>query len=222
MKPGDQIGDYVIKRYLDEGGMSEVYLAEDKKSGRQVVVKQLKGEFTFNAQLVERFGLGARIMTGLRHPHLAYALDYIERDGKYLVVEEYLPGGDLADVIKEGSFSEEQAMGWCRDALRAVDYAHQNGIVHRDLKPSNLMLDEKGEIKVTDFGIAKVFGGPRLTRTGTEIGTPAYMSPEQILNPQNVDHLTDVYSMGVVLYELLTGVMPFDGDTEFEIKEKVV
>src|SRR5262249_8664345 len=141
--------------------------------------------------------------------------------GKYFMVEEYLPGGTLAHVIKSGAYTEEEAMGWCRDALRAVDYANQNGIVHRDLKPGNLMLDEKREVKVTDFGIAKVFGNTRITRTGVSMGTAAYRSPEQIRAPHDVDHLTDVYSMGVVLYELLTGVVPFDG-TEFEIQEKAV
>lgn len=223
LQPGAQIGDYNIVEKIGEGGMSWVYLAEHNKYRTQVVVKQLREYFASDQHLVDRFAQGAQIMLQLRHPHLAKVLDYIERDGDYFMVEEYLSGGSLADLLAKGeSFSEEEAMRWCRDALYAIDYTHQNRIVHRDLKPGNLMLNEKREVKVTDFGIAKAFDGPRLTKTGTDMGTPYYMSPEQIRSPYRVDHLTDVYSMGVVLYELLTGAVPFDGDTDFDIKDKVI
>ena len=223
LQSGEQIGDYTIVNKIGEGGMCCVYLAEHNKDRTQVVVKQLHEHYAFDPQLVERFAQGARIMLQLRHPHLAKVLDYIERDGDYLMVEEYLSGGSLADLlVKEEPFSEQEAMRWCRDALLAIDYTHQNRVVHRDLKPGNLMLNEEREVKVTDFGIAKAFAGPRLTKTGTEMGTSYYMSPEQIRSPHHVDHLTDVYSMGVVLYELLTRAVPFDGDTDFEIKDKVV
>src|SRR4029450_189336 len=159
-----------------------------------------------------------RIMQQVRHPHLAAVYDYIEHDGRYFIVEEYLPGGSLADLMAKGeAISQDEALRWCRDALRAVDYAHQSGIVHRDLKPGNLMLNQEREVKVTDFGIARRVGGPRLTKTGDEKGTPLYMSPEQIRTPDKVDHLSDVYSMGVVLYELLTRRVPFEGAAEFDI-----
>ena len=223
MEPGEQVGDYIIIRQIGEGGMSVVYLAEHKDHGTQAVVKRLRQQLALNEQLVKYFVQGARIMHELRHPHLAAVYDYIEQGDRYFMVEEYLSGGSLADLLDKGeAISQEEALRWCRDALRAVDYAHQSGIVHRDLKPGNLMLNQEREVKVTDFGIARVFGGPRLTKTGDEKGTPLYMSPEQIRTPDKVDHSTDVYSMGVVLYELLTRRLPFDGDSEFDIKQAVV
>jgi serine/threonine protein kinase len=223
MEPGEQVGDYIIIRQIGEGGMSVVYLAEHKEHGTLAVVKRLRQQLALNEQLVKYFVQGARIMHELRHPHLAAVYDYIEQGDRYFMVEEYLSGGSLADLLDKGeAITQEEALRWCRDALRAVDYAHQSGIVHRDLKPGNLMLNQEREVKVTDFGIARVFGGPRLTKTGDEKGTPLYMSPEQIRTPDKVDHLTDVYSMGVVLYELLTRRLPFDGDSEFDIKQAVV
>ena len=223
METGEQIGDYIIVRQIGEGGMSVVYLAEHKEHGTLAVVKRLRQQLALNEQLVKYFVQGARIMHELRHPHLAAVYDYIEHGDRYFMVEEYLSGGSLADLLDKGEpISEEQALRWCRDALRAVDYANQSGIVHRDLKPGNLMLNQEREVKVTDFGIARVFGGPRLTKTGDEKGTPLYMSPEQIRTPDKVDHLSDVYSMGVVLYELLTRRVPFEGEAEFDIKQAVV
>src|SRR4030095_6469831 len=223
MEPGEQIGDYIIVRLVGEGGMSMVYLAEHKDLGTQVVVKRLTHDRATEPELISRFRQAATIMRELRHPNLACVIAYIEQSRDCLMVEEYLPGGSLAGLIDwNKAISEQKALSWCRDVLRAVDYVHQNGVVHRDLKPGNLMLDNQGTIKVTDFGIAKAFGGPRLTRTRTEMGTPAYMSPEQIRTPAEVDHLTDVYSMGVVLYELLTGRVPFDSKSEFDIKQAVV
>jgi serine/threonine-protein kinase len=203
--------------------MSTVYLARAPEHRHKVVVKQLKEQLATDAEFVARFRQAATIMRELHHPNLATVIDYIEQDGHCLLVEEYLPGGSLADLMDRGEkISQEQALSWCRDILRAIDHAHQNGVVHRDLKPGNLMLDGHGTIKVTDFGIAKAFGGARLTRTRAEMGTPAYMSPEQIRTPQKAYHLTDVYSMGVVLYELLTRRIPFEGDSDFDTKQAVV
>jgi len=223
MRYGDHANGYVILSEIGEGGMSIVYLARNRQHGNKVVVKQLKDQLATDTEFVGRFRQAATIMRELRHPNLASVITYIEKSGDCLMVEEFLPGGSLADLIDRGeTISEHQALSWCRDVLRAVDYAHQNGVVHRDLKPGNLMLDDHGTIKVTDFGIAKAFGGPRLTRTRAEMGTAAYMSPEQIRNPQKAYHLTDVYSMGVVLYELLTLRVPFQRDSDFNTKQAVV
>ena len=201
--------------------MSEVYLASNRR-GDHVALKRLKDEYASDPEFVKRFEQEANIMGTLQDRHVAQVLDYVERAGEFLLVEEYLPGGSLEDKLQAGPVSQKEALVWCRDALLGVDSAHRNGILHRDLKPGNLMFDSEGTIKVTDFGIAKVFGSPKLTRTRSEMGTPAYMSPEQIRSPQQAYHLTDVYSMGVVLYEMLTGRVPFERRGDFDTKEAVV
>lgn len=222
MFPGESINGFIVERLIGEGGMSWVYLARYKHDGAQVAIKRLKDEFSADPNFVKRFEQEAAIMQTLRNPHVARVLAYLAREREFLLVEEYLPGGSLADVIAEGPLREEQALMWCRDALLGVNAAHELGILHRDLKPGNIMFDANGVIKITDFGIAKVFGSPRLTRTRSEMGTPAYMSPEQIRFPQDAYHLTDVYSMGVVLYEMLTGKVPFERDGDFDTKQAVI
>jgi serine/threonine-protein kinase len=221
MRPGEWINGYYIVRLIGEGGMSEVYLARDKQ-GSEVAVKRLKDEYASDPGFVMRFKQEADILRTLRDPHVAQFINYIPRNGEFFLVEEYLPGGSLAERIDAGPIPEKQALLWCRDALLGVNSAHQLGILHRDLKPGNLMFDRQGNIKVTDFGIAKVFGNPRLTKTRSEMGTPAYMSPEQIRSPEQAYHLTDVWSMGVVLYELLTGKVPFERGGDFDTKHAVV
>lgn len=223
MRPGERIDDYTIVAKIGEGGMSVVYVAAHTSDRTRVVVKELKDEHRFDQQLVDRFLREAAILQELRHPHLARVFACLERDGKYYMIQEYLSGGSLADLMRDRApYSESDALRWCRDALRAMNYAHENGIVHRDLKPSNLMLDDQRQIRVIDFGIARTFGDARLTRTGDgTLGTAEYMSPEQILSPDKIDHLTDVYSMGIVLYELLSGAVPFEGETPFAVQEKI-
>jgi len=222
MYPGETISVYTIENLIGEGGMSWVYLARHKHDGTQVAVKRLKDEYSADPNFVKRFEQEAAIMKTMNHPHVARVLAYIPREREFLLVEEFLPGGSLADVIAEGRVPEQQALMWCRDALMGINSAHELGILHRDLKPGNMMFDAEGNIKITDFGIAKVFGSPKLTRTRSEMGTPAYMSPEQIRYPQDAYHLTDVYSMGVVLYEMLTGKLPFERDGEFDTKQAVI
>src|SRR5262249_19885964 len=152
---------------IGAGGMSIVYLAEDTTSGAQVALKELRQQYVSERQLVDRFIRAAKVLKDLRHPHLARVLDRFERDGRYFTVEEYLPGGSLADLLSHsGVPSELEALTWCRDALRALNYVHEFAIVHRDLKSSNLMLDENRQVRVIDFGIARVFGETRLTRPG--------------------------------------------------------
>ncbi len=165
--------------------MSIVYLAEDKAANTRVVVKQLREQYAFDKQLMDRFLRGATAVKDLRHPHLARVREWLERNGRFYTIEAYLPGGSLADLLKNnGPPSEIEALTWCRDALNALNYVHEFGIVHRDIKPSNLMLDELRQLRLIDFGIARVFGDKRLTRTGDgAIGTACYMSPEQIRTP---------------------------------------
>ena len=223
MRPGERIGDYTVVSKIGEGGMSIVYLAEHASDGTRVVVKELKEQHRFNTQVVERFRREATILQELPHEHLARVFDVLSHEGKEYIIQEYLAGGSLADLLREGTpYKEEQAIRWCCDALQAMDYAHQKGVVHRDLKPSNLMLDDQGRIRVIDFGIARAFGQDRITRTHDgSIGTVEYMSPEQILTPHLIDHQTDVYSMGIVLYELLSGAVPFEGPTPFAVQQQI-
>ena len=209
--------------------MATVFRAERQSDRLIVALKQLHPQIAFDSRMIERFARGAEIMMELHHPGIAEVYEYFEEGGNYFQAEEYLPGGSLVDYLDahNGTVEEKQALIWCRQALLAVDHAHQNGVLHRDLKPGNLMLDAAGRIKVTDFGIAKVLGSSRVTVAGDQLGTAAYMSPEQIQSPMHVSHLTDVYSMGVVLFELLTGRVPFaagdeNSESDFETRRAVV
>jgi serine/threonine-protein kinase len=217
---GAEINNWTIEQKLGEGGMSEVWLARHKKLGTPAAIKFLHSTLTRDPNFRERFLKEARTQAQLHHPNIAQVMDFHDQNDRFLIIIEYLPGGSLADVIEKtrGPVETGRAVSWVRQSLEALDFAHQRGIIHRDVKPSNIMIDGHGRAKVMDFGIALVLGEQRMTSTGTAIGTPHYMSPEQILRPKEVDHRTDVYSMGIVLYELLTGKIPFDGDTDFIVK----
>jgi hypothetical protein len=200
--------------------MGEVWLATHRVLGTQIAVKVLAPELTRDPRFRERFISEARVQARLSHPHIAHIQDFLEEGGRFAILMEWIPGGTVADVIDRarGPLSIEQTLRWAGQALEALDFAHRHGVVHRDVKPANLMLDGVGDIKVTDFGIAIALGAGRLTTTGKSVGTPQYMSPEQIMRPQSVDHRTDVYSMGVVLYEMLAGRVPFDADTDYTLQ----
>ena len=213
-------GSWVAERPLGEGGMGRVYLARHQRLNTLAALKVLYPSLTHDQSFRDRFLLEAQTQSQLQHPNIARVIDYIEQQDQFYLVVEYLAGGTLADVIDHagGPIDPGRALTWTKQALYALDYAHQRGVIHRDIKPSNLMFDESGNLKVMDFGIALVMGGRRLTSTGVTMGTPEYMSPEQIARPKDVDHRTDVYSMAIVLYEMLAGRPPFQGDTDFSIR----
>ncbi len=200
--------------------MGKVYLAQHPTLGNLVAIKELAPFLAQDAKFRQRFLQEAQAQARLSHPYIVEVKDLIEDESGVFLIMEYMPGGSLEDIIERSSGPLDP--GWVlprvRQALSALDFAHQKGVIHRDVKPSNILLDPSDNAKVSDFGIAIVLGSRRLTATGTALGSPHYMSPEQITRPKEVDHRADVYSMGIVLYEMLTGRVPFEGDTDFNIK----
>jgi serine/threonine protein kinase len=208
---------------LGRGGMGVVYLAEHINLKRRFAVKSLSLNLTQDPQFRERFHQEAQNQALLDHPNIVQATDFFEENGQFFFVMEYVDGQDLGKIIKQkGKLSEKEALAIFKNILEGLDSAHSKGIIHRDVKPQNVLVDARGRVKIMDFGIAIMFGAERLTATGSTVGTPWYMSPEQITHPQNIDHLSDVYSAGVVLYEMLAGEVPFDGDSDFAIETQHV
>jgi serine/threonine-protein kinase len=212
-------GRYRVLRRLGRGGMADVYLAEDEELGRRVAIKVLNERHAADAQFVERFRREATNAAGLSHPNIVSIYDRGEAEGTYYIAMEYLDGSTLKDVVVErGPLPVGDAIAYIRHLLGALQFAHRKGIVHRDIKPHNVMCDAEGRIKVTDFGIARA-GASQMTEAGSIIGTAQYLSPEQARGGV-IDHRSDLYSVGVVLYELLTGEVPFSGETPVEIAMK--
>lgn len=222
---GQQIGNYTIEKSLGEGGMADVYLAKNTL-GKKFTIKILKSELFSKAVIRQRFVNEAKVMLSLDHPHIRQVIDFHEEKNLMAIIMEYLDGHDLDTYIeKNGAVSLKQAIDWFKHILPAFSYTHEQDIVHRDVKPSNLFLSKNGSIKVLDFGIAKIIDNNlSLTGTTSKMGTPMYMSPEQIQTPKEVDYRTDIYSLGVTLYVLLTGQKPYDDttDSEFGIQTKIV
>jgi eukaryotic-like serine/threonine-protein kinase len=212
-------GRYRIQRKLGSGGMANVYLAEDQELGRRVAIKILNDRHANDDQFVERFRREAKNAAGLSHPNIVSIYDRGEAEGTYYIAMEYLDGRSLKElIVSRGPAPINVAIDYVRQILAALRFAHRNGIVHRDIKPHNVLVDGEGRLKVTDFGIARA-GASQMTEAGSIIGTAQYLSPEQAKGAP-VDQTSDLYSVGIVLYELLTGVVPFTGDTPVEIAMK--
>ena len=212
-------GRYRIVRKLGAGGMANVYLAEDEVLGRRVAIKILNDRHAGDDQFVERFRREAKNAAGLSHPNIVSIYDRGEAEGTYYIAMEYLDGRSLKElIVARGPAPIHLAIDYARQILAAIRFAHRHGIVHRDIKPHNVLVDGEGRLKVTDFGIARA-GTSQMTEAGSIIGTAQYLSPEQAKGAP-VDETSDLYSVGVVLYELLTGVVPFSGDTPVEIAMK--
>src|SRR3954470_16547673 len=210
---------YTIERKLGAGGMANVYLAEDGELGRRLAIKILNDRHAHDDQFVERFRREAKNAAGLSHPNIVSIYDRGEFDGSYYIAMEYLEGRTLKElIVRNGPTPVPIAIDYARQILSAVAFAHRNGVVHRDIKPHNIVVARDGRLKVTDFGIARS-GASQMTEVGSIIGTAQYLSPEQARGSQ-VDQTSDIYSVGVVLYELLTGQVPFTGDTPLEIAMK--
>ncbi len=212
-------GRYRIVRKLGTGGMANVYLAEDEVLGRRVAIKILNDRHAGDDQFVERFRREAKNAASLSHPNIVSIYDRGEAEGTYYIAMEYLDGRSLKElIVARGPAPVNVAIDYARQILGAIRFAHRHGIVHRDIKPHNVLVDAEGRLKVTDFGIARA-GVSQMTEAGSIIGTAQYLSPEQAKGAP-VDQTSDLYSVGVVLYELLTGVVPFSGDTPVEIAMK--
>jgi len=214
-------GRYSIVSRLGAGGMAEVYLAQDAQLGRQVALKLLHRRFSEDASFVERFRREASAAAGLQHPNVVGIYDRGEWEGTYYIAMEYLGGRSLKDVLREhGPLPPELAIAVVVQILRAARFAHQRGVIHRDLKPHNVIVDAEWGVKVTDFGIARA-GASDMTETGSIMGTAQYLSPEQAQG-HSVTAAADLYAIGMVLYELLAGRLPFHGDSAVTIALKQV
>ena len=212
-------GRYQVVRKLGAGGMANVYLAEDQELGRRVAIKILNERHANDEQFVERFRREAKNAAALSHPNIVSIYDRGEAEGTYYIAMEYLDGRSLKELIlSRGPAPLNVAIEYVRQILSALRFAHRHGIVHRDIKPHNVLVDAEGRVKVTDFGIARA-GASQMTEAGSIVGTAQYLSPEQARGT-NVDQRSDLYSLGIVLYELLTGTLPFNGDTPVEIAMK--
>jgi eukaryotic-like serine/threonine-protein kinase len=212
-------GRYQIVRKLGTGGMANVYLAEDQELGRRVAIKILDDRHASDDQFVERFRREAKNAAALSHPNIVSIYDRGEAEGTYYIAMEYLDGRTLKELlVRFGPPPVRIAVGYTRQILSGLAFAHRFGLVHRDIKPHNALVDSAGHVKVTDFGIARS-GTSQMTEAGSIIGTAQYLSPEQARGAP-VDQRSDIYSVGVLLYELLTGSVPFTGDTPVEIAMK--
>jgi serine/threonine-protein kinase len=212
-------GRYRIVRKLGSGGMADVYLAEDEELGRRIAIKILNDRHANDESFVERFRREAKNAAGLSHPNIVAIYDRGEAEGTYYIAMEYLDGRSLKElVVARGPLPISDAIDATRQVLAALRFAHRKGVVHRDIKPHNVMADADGRLKVTDFGIARA-GVSQMTEAGSIIGTAQYLSPEQARGAP-VDQRSDLYSVGIVLYEMLTGTTPFSGETPVEIAMK--
>jgi beta-lactam-binding protein with PASTA domain/predicted Ser/Thr protein kinase len=212
-------GRYRILSRLGIGGMADVWLAEDTHLQRRVALKVLHRRFAQDREFVERFRREAESAAGLQHPNIVSVFDRGEFEGTYYIAMQYIEGPTLKQLIDSG-LTPEQAVAQIRQVLEAARFAHRNGIVHRDLKPQNVIIDGEGKAVVTDFGIARA-GVSEITQTGSVMGTPHYLSPEQAQG-FDVTAVSDLYSIGVILYEALTGRVPFEADSAVAVAMKQV
>jgi eukaryotic-like serine/threonine-protein kinase len=212
-------GRYRLLRRIGSGGMADVWLAEDSHLQRSVALKILHQRFAQDREFVERFRREAEAAAGLQHPNVVAVFDRGDVDGTYYIAMQLLEGRSLKALIDQG-LTPEQAVGLVRQMLEAAGFAHRHGVVHRDLKPQNAIVDAEGKVTVTDFGIARA-GASEITQAGSVMGTPHYLSPEQAQG-QDVTAVSDLYSVGVILYEGLTGRVPFEADSAVAIAMKQV
>lgn len=219
---GQIVGTYKITEKIGEGGMGAVFKGVDLMLERDVAIKVLRPELAGQPEIVERFRAEAVTLARLNHPRIATLYSFFRHGNDFLMVMEFVRGLTLGDVIAErGAIPCEQAVPMFCQALEGIEHAHSLGIIHRDVKPANMMLTGTGAVKVMDFGIARVLGAARMTKAGHLVGTIEYMSPEQVRGKQT-DARSDIYSAGIVLYEMLTGRVPFSSDSEYDLMRQQI
>jgi serine/threonine-protein kinase len=212
------IDRYMIQHQLGRGGMATVHLAHDPHFKRDVAIKLLPRDLLHEATFKSRFTREAQTIAALEHPAIVPVYDFGEVDGQPYLVMRYMPGGSLSEKIGAGPLEIEQASDILNRLGSALDYAHSQGVVHRDLKPANILFDNFGNCYLADFGIARLAeASTTLTGTNAIIGTPAYMSPEQVHGDKVLDGRSDIYSLAIILFEMLTGKQPFEADTPAKV-----
>ena len=209
---GQKLGSYLIEEKIGEGAMGVVFRAVSEKTGKTAAVKIITGDAGSKVNVPERFEREADILQQFRHPNIVRFLSVGRYRGTNYFAMEYLTGGTLEDVLeKRGPLPWREVVTYAMEVCDALHYAHQRNVIHRDLKPSNLLLSEKGQLKLSDFGIAKDLDGEALTAPGRTLGTAAYMAPEQIRGEPPISHKTDLYALGCLIYQMLAGEVPFKG-----------
>jgi serine/threonine-protein kinase len=222
LAPGTRLGPYEILAALGAGGMGEVYRARDPRLGREVALKVLPPEVAGSEDRLRRFEQEARAAGSLNHANIVTVYDVGKAGDIAFIAMEFIEGEELRTLIGEGRpLPVEKAVSIAAQVADGLAYAHQHGVVHRDIKPANIMVAPSGPVKITDFGIARMRSSGDLTQTGMMLGSPKYMSPEQVIG-KRADHRSDIFSLGVILYEMLTGTAPFNGDNVTALMYQIV
>lgn len=212
------IGQYEVVEKIGSGGMATVFKAYQPKLDRHVAIKVMHQNIAQDTNFLARFEREARIVARLDHPHIVPIYDFDEVEGQPFLVMKYVEGRTLKNILRDGPMQSDQTLKIVEEIGDALQYAHERGILHRDIKPSNILIDERGHAYLTDFGLARIAQqGESTMSVDVMLGTPHYISPEQAQGQNDVDSRTDVYSLGIVMYELVTGRVPFFGDTSYAI-----
>ena len=210
---------YRLEKVLGQGGMAVVYLGRNQLTGQEVAIKMLPPELAAYAEVKTRFLEEARVLAKLEHPNIVHLINFAEDSGRLCLVMQYAEGETVEELIdRVERVPPDEAVRVCTQTLSGLGHAHKSGVVHRDIKPSNIIVRSDGSVKVTDFGIAKITRDTKLTQTGQTMGTVRYMAPEQVRG-KGIDARTDLYSLGISLYEAVVGEPPFDGESQFEVMQ---